>query len=97
MLRGMAVREEAAVVTLIVGEEELLVERAVKGVLTAAAGNDPDVHDVRGGDLSAGELSMLVAPSLFGGQNLVTVRGDRGTGRGHAAGYHIGGDALGGC
>ena len=73
MLRGMAGLE--ATVTLVVGEEELLVERAVKAVLAAVAERDPDVHDVRGGELSSGELSMLVAPSLFGGQNLVIVRG----------------------
>jgi DNA polymerase III subunit delta len=75
MLRGMAVREATATITLVVGEEELLVERAVKAVLAAAADRDPDVHDVRGGELSSGELSLLVAPSLFGGQNLVIVRG----------------------
>src|SRR5712691_2891158 len=75
MLRGMAVRDDAAAVTLVVGEEELLVERAVKSVLAAASDSDPDVHDVRGGELSSGELSLLVAPSLFGGQNLVIVRG----------------------
>ena len=106
MLRGMAVREATATVTLVVGEEELLVERAVKAVLAAAADRDPDVHDVRGGELSSGELSMLVAPSLFGGQNLVIVRGaheaaaargngDRGAGGGDAAGYDAGRDALG--
>jgi DNA polymerase-3 subunit delta len=65
-----------------VGEEELLVERAVTAVLgptmAAAAegetGSGPDVHDVRGADLTAGELSMLTAPSLFGGDCVVIVR-----------------------
>jgi len=60
-------------VTVIVGEEELLVERAVSAVL-AAAGSGPDVHDVRGADLSPGELTMLTAPSLFGGECVVIVR-----------------------
>lgn len=69
-----------AVVTLITGEEELLVERAVTAVLaaiTARGGQDesgPDVHDVRGADLTPGELSMLTAPSLFGGECVVIVR-----------------------
>ena len=70
--------------TIIVGEEELLAERAVKaavaGTAAAATGapDDPmsgtDVHDVRAGDLAPGELSMLTSPSLFGGENVVIVR-----------------------
>ncbi|HEX9528510.1 MAG TPA: DNA polymerase III subunit delta [Streptosporangiaceae bacterium] len=68
-----------APVTVIVGEEELLVERAVSGVLGAApaaadGGIGQDVHDVRGADLAAGELSTLTAPSLFGGDCTVIVR-----------------------
>ncbi|HEX5187953.1 MAG TPA: DNA polymerase III subunit delta [Streptosporangiaceae bacterium] len=70
-------------VTLIVGDEELLVERAVAAVLSAghpAAGSHggseggPDVHDVRGADLTEGELAMLTAPSLFGGDCVVVIR-----------------------
>ncbi len=60
-------------VAVIVGEEELLVERAVTHLL-AAAGTGADVHDVRGAELSAGELTMLTAPSLFGGECVVIVR-----------------------
>src|SRR5258707_11155657 len=68
-----------APVTVIVGEEELLVERAVSGVLgavpaAAGGGIGQDVHDVRGADLAAGELSTLTAPSLFGGDCTVIVR-----------------------
>lgn len=69
---------------MIVGEEELLVERAVASVLgqagaagpgtAGAADSAPAVHDVLGGDLAAGELSMLTAPSLFGGECVVVVR-----------------------
>jgi DNA polymerase-3 subunit delta len=71
---------------VIVGEEQLLVERAVASVLAAAAGAGPadrgaddagagpDVHDVSGADLGAGELSLLTAPSLFGGDCVVIVR-----------------------
>ncbi|HEY2690521.1 MAG TPA: DNA polymerase III subunit delta [Streptosporangiaceae bacterium] len=77
-----------AAVTVIVGEEELLVERAVQAVVaqvTAARGAEPagaadglagapDVHDVRAAELKAGDLAGLTAPSLFGGGCLVIVR-----------------------
>jgi DNA polymerase-3 subunit delta len=71
-------------VTVIVGEEELLVERAVSAAVgvaltgsgAGAQGTDagPDVHDVTASGLAAGELAALTAPSLFGG-SVVVVRG----------------------
>jgi DNA polymerase-3 subunit delta len=74
-------------VTLIVGEEELLVERAVSAVLAAAAHtgaahtgaasmeeDGPDVHDVTAAGLAPGELTSVTAPSLFGGACVVVVR-----------------------
>jgi len=67
-------------VTVIVGDEELLVERTVTAVIregSAAAddnGAGPDLHDVRGADLAAGELGLLTAPSLFGGDCVVIIR-----------------------
>ena len=75
-------------VTLIVGEEDLLVERAVSAVLASAAGHTapdgadgpstpgggPDVHDVTATGMAAGELAGLTAPSLFGGGCVVVVR-----------------------
>ena len=79
----------AAPVTVIVGEEELLVERAVSAAvaLAAAAGaagtpgdielaelGAVDVHDVTAAGLGAGELAGLTAPSLFGGGCVVVVR-----------------------
>jgi DNA polymerase-3 subunit delta len=75
--------------TLIVGEEELLVERAVKAVLArtavartalarpageGSADGGPDLHDLRAAELGPGELSMLASPSLFGGEIVVVVR-----------------------
>src|SRR5215467_6409191 len=67
-----------APVTLIVGEEELLVERAVAAARAAVIaddpGPDPDVHDVVAANLAHGELSMLTSPSLFGGLCVVIVR-----------------------
>jgi DNA polymerase-3 subunit delta len=75
-----------APVTVIVGEEELLVERAVRAAVTEAAtslsalsadagpAGSADVHDVRAADLSRGELTALAAPSLFGGGCVIVVR-----------------------
>jgi len=87
MLRGMTARPGApaapAPITLIVGEEELLVERAVGAVLTAArrdggtsepAAGRGDIHEVAAADLAAGELASLTSPSLFGGGAAVVIR-----------------------
>jgi DNA polymerase-3 subunit delta len=66
-----------AAVTVIVGDEELLVERAVLAVMAEAAANapdPPDVHDVRAAELRPGDLTAVTAPSLFGGRTLVVVR-----------------------
>jgi DNA polymerase-3 subunit delta len=78
-------------VTVIVGDEELLVERAVSDAVARAAGsgvaaggspeNGPDVHDVAGVDLTAGELTGLTAPSLFGGDCVVVVRAAQDAGK----------------
>jgi DNA polymerase III subunit delta len=73
-------------VTVIVGEEELLVERAVADVVAAAAASGAaDFHDVRAAELSPGDLSMLTAPSLFGGGCVVIVRAAQDAGKDVAA------------
>jgi DNA polymerase III subunit delta len=59
-------------VTVIVGEEEFLVDRAVREAV-ASSGSD-DVHDLDGAALGAGELSSLTSPSLFGGGSVVVIR-----------------------
>jgi DNA polymerase III subunit delta len=71
-----------APVTVIVGDEELLVERAVNAAVTLAAAGDnagsdagADVHQVAATALAAGELSALTAPSLFGGGCVIVVLG----------------------
>jgi DNA polymerase-3 subunit delta len=64
----------ASPVNLVVGEEELLVERAVAALL-AAAGPAESVQHVPGADLRPGELTALTAPSLFGGGCVVVVHG----------------------
>jgi DNA polymerase III subunit delta len=80
---------------LIVGEEELLVERAVRAALAAGlgppsppapggaamAGGGPDLHDVTAAALNAGELTTLTAPSLFGGGCVVVVRSAQDAGK----------------
>jgi len=63
-------------VTLVVGDEEFLVARAVQRAVNAAvAGGDPSgVHDVAAVDLTAAELLELTSPSLFGEARIVVVR-----------------------
>lgn len=66
-----------ALVTLVTGEEEFLVDRTVRE-LTAQArealGEDGDLHEIEGAALGAGELSTLTSPSLFGGGTIVVIR-----------------------
>jgi DNA polymerase III subunit delta len=83
--RPPALARPPAPVTVVVGEEELLVERAVSAIVAAARppgeaahpadAEGTDVHDVAAAGLTAGELSALTAPSLFGTGCVVIVRG----------------------
>ena len=81
---------------MIVGDEELLVERAVSAAValaTTAAGEDAaaadrdddvagaGVHDVAAAGLTVGELSGLTAPSLFGGDCVVVIRSGQDAGK----------------
>ncbi|GAA3560316.1 DNA polymerase III subunit delta [Amycolatopsis ultiminotia] len=52
---------------LVTGEEELLIERAVRGALDAARAVDPtaDLTRVRVSELTPPELAEMVSPSLF--------------------------------
>jgi DNA polymerase-3 subunit delta len=65
-----------APVTVVVGEEEFLIDRAVHDLVTASrdAGHDADVHDREGAELGPGELDSLTSPSLFGGGCVVVIR-----------------------
>jgi DNA polymerase-3 subunit delta len=80
--RGAAPAPGPQPVTVVVGEEDLLVERAVSAIVAAAGGSGgvqpsaegTDVHDVTASSLSPGELTTLTAPSLFGGGCVVIVR-----------------------
>ncbi len=62
--------------TLVVGEEELLVGRAVSAVVRAARAADPDVdlREVTGADLQRGDLDDMLSPSLFGERRVLVVR-----------------------
>ncbi len=73
-----------APVTLVVGEEEFLVDRAVRELIAAARASQdgegaaepdaPDVHDRDAADLAQGELDSLTSPSLFGNGSVVVIR-----------------------
>lgn len=72
-----------AAVTVVLGDEEFLVDRAIEAVVHAARGREAapavggpigSVHDVSASDLAPGELAALTAPSLFGGTCVVVVR-----------------------
>jgi len=73
-----------ASVNLVVGEEELLVERSVTALLSAAR-ELPEVgedhHDVPAGGLAVGELASLTSPSLFGGGGVVVIRAAQDAGK----------------
>lgn len=68
----------AAAVTLVVGDEDFLVERAAARLVSAATGGPGgaggDVHDVSAAGLGPGELTALTTPSLFGGGAVLVVR-----------------------
>ena len=70
------VTSKIAPVTLVVGEEEYLVDRAVHELITSARDADlgGDVHDLEGAELGPGELESLASPSLFGGGCVLVVR-----------------------
>jgi DNA polymerase-3 subunit delta len=78
MLRVVPVGSRVALapVTVVVGDEELLVERAVAAVVAAAraADADTDVRELPAADLEAGQLDELTSPSLFGERRVLVVR-----------------------
>ncbi|MEJ2890266.1 DNA polymerase III subunit delta [Actinomycetospora aeridis] len=70
---------------LVVGDEALLVERAVARAVAAAREADPavEVSSLPAGDLTAGVLGELVSPSLFAESRVVVVE------NGHDAGAEV--------
>jgi DNA polymerase-3 subunit delta len=69
-----------APLTLVVGDEELLVARAVSRALAGASataaddGVAPSVHDLEAGDCSLDDLAEVLSPSLFAEERLIVVR-----------------------
>ena len=62
--------------TVVVGDEDLLVSRAVSAVVRAAreADADVDVRDVSATELERGDLDDMLSPSLFGERRVLVVR-----------------------
>lgn len=62
--------------TLVVGDEELLVGRAVSAVVRAAREADPevDVRDLTASEIERGDLDDALSPSLFGERRVLVVR-----------------------
>ncbi|RAY12046.1 DNA polymerase III subunit delta [Actinomadura craniellae] len=62
--------------TVVVGDEELLVERAIAEVVAAVRAGDPDteVVELAPGGLEPGRLAELTSPSLFGGGKVLVLR-----------------------
>ncbi|WP_214108905.1 DNA polymerase III subunit delta [Acrocarpospora catenulata] len=65
-----------AAVTLVIGDEELLADRAVGEVVAEvrAEGGDAEVHDLVGGKVELGEVTRLTSPSLFGDRTVIVIR-----------------------
>ncbi|CAM3427610.1 DNA polymerase III subunit delta [Stackebrandtia soli] len=62
-------------VRLVLGDEDLLAERAVGEVVASAKKTDPgtQVHKLSAGDLTPGELAVHTSPTLFGGGAIVVI------------------------
>lgn len=67
--------EVTAPLHLVVGDESLLVERAVARAVTAARETDPavEVAHLPVGEITAGVLGELVSPSLFAESRVVVI------------------------
>src|SRR5690606_10771273 len=73
MLPDMA---NPAPVTLIIGDEEFLADRAIRATVAQARGTDPgiEVHELAGGEAEPGDLAQVASPSLFGDRSVVLIR-----------------------
>jgi DNA polymerase-3 subunit delta len=76
MARKTAADDLLAPLTLAVGQEELLLDRAVREVTAAAKAADPDtdVRELTPEQLQPGTLAELVSPSLFAERKVIVVR-----------------------
>lgn len=64
-------------VTLLHGDEEFLVARAIAGRIAEARAADPEVEikETTGAELHEGDLAEASSPSMFGGDRVLVVRG----------------------
>ncbi len=71
-----AAENAIAPLTLVVGDEEFLVSRALEDLRRAVLASDPDaeVHEAEASVVEPAELLQLLSPSLFGGRRLVVLR-----------------------
>jgi DNA polymerase-3 subunit delta len=67
--------QDRARVGVVAGDEELLVERAVAGLVASWSDTEANVREAQGAGLEPAELASLTAPSLFGGAPVLVVRG----------------------
>jgi DNA polymerase-3 subunit delta len=71
------VSQQDSALHLVLGDEDLLVERAVADVLRAArqrsGSDDVPVNRVRAGDVGVYELAELLSPSLFADERVVVL------------------------
>ncbi|WP_431968931.1 DNA polymerase III subunit delta [Actinacidiphila sp. bgisy160] len=76
MARNSSTDSPLAPVTIAVGQEDLLLDRAVREVVRAAraADADTDVRDLTPDALQPGTLAELTSPSLFAERKVVVVR-----------------------
>ncbi|MDX3095680.1 DNA polymerase III subunit delta [Streptomyces sp. ME01-24h] len=76
MARNSTTDSPLAPVTIAVGQEDLLLDRAVREVVQAAraADADTDVRDLTPDALQPGTLAELTSPSLFAERKVVVVR-----------------------
>ncbi|NDU74736.1 DNA polymerase III subunit delta [Actinomadura sp. DSM 109109] len=74
-------------IVLVVGDEELLVERAIGDVVASVRAGDPDIEviDLAPGGLEPGRISELTSPSLFGGGKVLVLRSAQDLGKDLAA------------
>ena len=71
MLAGMTTPP----LTVITGNEELLVERALKELVAEVADPDVEVIEIAARSIQPGQLEVAASPSLFGGAPVVVVDG----------------------
>ncbi|MEO8502079.1 MAG: DNA polymerase III subunit delta, partial [Vicinamibacteria bacterium] len=64
-----------APLTVITGNEELLVERALKDLIASAGDGEVEVINLSARSLQPGALVVAASPSLFGGAPMVVVDG----------------------